>query len=289
MRHEQTLVAELRAGGIKNPAPTPFLRVDGAKGFSDGSLGARTALFFQPYTDDPRTSGILMDEMLPLDGMRSRLTALDRAGQQMIVHGIGDRAVSMVLDLFADVQKTNGTRDNRPRIEHAQHLSAADFERFATLGVIASVQPYHAVDDGRWAESRIGAERLKGTYAFRSFLDHGVRLAIGTDWPVAPLNPMVTLHAGATRATIDGRNPQGWLPAQKVTVQDLIEGYTLGAAYAEFQEREKGSVTVGKLADLVLLDGDPLRVPAHDLTRIKVRLTMAGGKVVYDASAPAGR
>ena len=289
VRHEMGLVDELSTGGIKSPAPTHFLRVTGAKAFSDGSLGARTAFFFEPYTDDPKTSGILMDEMQPLDGMRSRLTALDRAGQQMVVHAIGDRAISMVLDLIADVQQANGQRDRRPRVEHAQHISAGDFDRFAKLGVIASVQPYHAIDDGRWAESRIGAERLSGTYAFKSFLDHGVRLAIGTDWPVAPLDPMATLYAGATRATLDGRHPQGWLPEQKLTVQQLIEGYTLGAAYAEFQERDKGSITAGKLADMVLLDGDPLRLPPEDLKRIKVTLTIAGGKVVYDSAAPADR
>jgi len=272
-----------RASG-EPPEESPFLRVRGAKGFADGSLGSTTALFFEPYTDDPKSRGLLADEMQPLEGMRTRLQQIDRAGEQLCIHAIGDRAISMVLDLFADVAAANGARDRRPRIEHSQHVAPRDFARYARLGVIAAVQPYHAIDDGKWAERRIGRERLKGTYAFRAFLDHGVRLALGSDWPVAPLDPVQGLYAAVTRATLDGKNPNGWVPEQKITVAQVIEGYTMGAAYAEFQEREKGSVTPGKLADLVLLDRDPFKTAPEALKDIKVDLTIAGGKITCDRS-----
>ncbi|RPJ85375.1 MAG: amidohydrolase, partial [Acidobacteria bacterium] len=218
-----------------------------------------------------------------LDEMRARLLALDKAGQQLCIHAIGDQAISMVLALFADVEQSNGPRDRRPRIEHSQHVAPGDFVRYHELGVIASVQPYHAIDDGRWAERRIGTERLKGTYAFRSFVDTGVRLAIGTDWPVAPLDPTLGLYAAVTRATLDGKHPDGWVPEEKLTVAQVIEGYTMGAAYAAFEERDLGSVTVGKLADLVLLDADPFRVAPEALRDIKVALTIVGGRITYDA------
>jgi predicted amidohydrolase YtcJ len=272
------------SGPAAPPEESRFLRVRGAKGFADGSLGSTTALFFDPYTDDPKSRGLLADEMQPLEGMRARLQRIDRAGEQLCIHAIGDRAISMVLDLFQDVASANGPRDRRPRIEHSQHVAPADFARYARLGVIAAVQPYHAIDDGKWAEKRIGRERLKGTYAFRSFLDHGVRLALGSDWPVAPLDPIQGIYAAVTRATLDGKNPGGWVPEQKLTVAQAIEGYTVGAAYAEFQEREKGSLTPGKLADLVLLDHDPFKVAPEALGDIKVDLTVAGGKITYERS-----
>jgi len=260
---------------------SPFLKTAAVKGFADGSLGSTTAYFFQPYADAPGTAGLLSDEMQPLEGMRSRLTQADRAGKQLCIHAIGDRAISMVLDLFADVERTNGTRDRRFRIEHAQHVAPADFARFASLKVIASVQPYHAIDDGRWAEKRIGPERAKTTYAFRSFLDHGVRLAIGTDWPVAPLDPMLGLYAATTRATLDGKHPGGWVPEQKISIAEAVEGYTMGAAYAEFAEKEKGSITPGKLADLVVLSDDVLRIDPAAIRNVKVEMTIVGGKIVY--------
>ncbi len=261
----------------------PFLRTAAVKGFADGSLGSATACFFQPYTDAPDTTGLLSDEMQPLDGMRTRLIQADRAGRQLCIHAIGDRAVSLVLDLFSDVARANGPRDRRFRMEHAQHVAPADLDRFASLGVIASVQPYHVIDDGRWAEQRIGPERAKTTYPFRSFLDRRLRLAIGTDWPVAPLNPMLGLYAATTRATLDGRRPGGWVPEQKISIEEAIEGYTLGAAYAEFAEQEKGSITPGKLADLVVLSGDVLRIEPPAVRDVQVLLTMVGGAVVYDA------
>ena len=278
---EVPLAARLAAGPVRHH-PSAFLRVSGAKGFADGSLGSTTALFFEPYTDDPTSRGLLADEMQPLDGMRARLVAIDKAGEQLCIHAIGDRAISIVLDLFEDVRRANGPRDRRPRIEHSQHLAPKDFERYAQLGAIASVQPYHAIDDGKWAEKRIGAERAKTTYAFRSFLDNRVRVAFGTDWPVAPLDPMQTIYAAVTRATLDGKRPGGWVPEQKVTVAEAIVACTMGAAYAEFEEGNKGSISVGKLADLVMLSGDPFRVAPEAIAGLKVAMTMAGGKVVYE-------
>jgi len=283
VRAEVPLARELASGQATVAATgSPFLFVSGAKGFADGSLGSTTAFFFEPYTDDPSSSGLLSDEMQPIEGMRERLVALDRAGQQLCIHAIGDRAISMVLDLFDEVATANGPRDRRPRIEHSQHVAPGDFARYAALGVIASVQPFHAIDDGKWAERRIGPARVKTTYAFKSFLDAGARLAIGTDWPVAPLDPSLNIYAAVTRATLDGKNPGGWVPEQKLTVAQVIEGYTLGAAYAAFEEREKGSVTVGKLADLVLFDRDPFSVAPEALRDLKVDLTITGGRVVYE-------
>ena len=267
--------------GLRRAFGSPWLRLGALKGYADGSLGSTTAFFHEPYLDAPGTRGLLSDEMQPLEAIRDRLTRADAAGLQLCLHAIGDRGISMTLDLFEDVVRANGPRDRRLRIEHAQHVAPADFARFARLGVIASVQPYHAIDDGRWAEGRIGPERSRTTYAFRSFLDHGVRLALGTDWYVAPLDPMQTLYAAVTRATLDGRRPGGWVPEQKITLAEAIEAYTAGSAYAEFQERDKGSLTPGKLADLVILGDDVFAVSAESIKDVRVDTTIAGGKVAY--------
>jgi hypothetical protein len=183
--------------------------------------------------------------------------------------------------VFAEVEKQNGRRDRRPRIEHAQHIHPSDFAKFARLGVIASMQPYHAIDDGRWAEKRIGRERCKSTYAFRTLLDHKVRLAFGSDWTVAPLDPLQGIYAAVTRRTLDGKNPGGWFPEQKMTLAEAIEAYTMGSAYAEFSEKEKGSIAPGKLADIVVLDADLFGIPLENIKDAKVVMTIVGGKIVY--------
>jgi predicted amidohydrolase YtcJ len=268
--------------GIVRAFGSPMLRIGAVKGYADGSLGSSTAFFFAPYTDAPNTLGLLSDEMQPLDGMRRRLIGADKAGLQLCIHAIGDAAISQVLDLFSDVIRANGPRDRRLRVEHAQHMAAKDFARFAAMNVIASVQPYHAIDDGRWAERRIGAERIKTTYAFRTFLDRGVHLAFGTDWNVAPLNPMLTLYAATTRATLDGAHPNGWVPEQKISVEEALSAYTAGSAYAEFQEQEKGRLARGMLADLVVLSDDIVAIPPARIKDVKVTLTMVGGKVVFN-------
>jgi predicted amidohydrolase YtcJ len=207
----------------------------------------------------------------------------DAAGLQICTHAIGDQGISMILDFYADIVKEHGPADRRFRIEHAQHMAAKDFDRFAQLGVIASVQPYHAIDDGRWAEARIGHDRASRTYAFRTFLNHGVRLAFGTDWDVAPLNPLLGLYAAVTRATLDGKNPNGWFPEQKLTVEETVQAYTMGSAYAEFQEKEKGSITPGKLADMVIVSDDIFTIDTAKIRDVKVLKTFVGGKQVYES------
>ena len=269
--------------GIRRAFGTPFFRLGAVKGFADGSLGSTTAYFFEPYTDEPATRGLLADEMIPIEGMRRRLTAADAAGLQLCIHAIGDQAISVVLDLFADVAQANGARDRRFRIEHAQHVAQKDFDRFATQGVVAAVQPYHAIDDGRWAERRIGSARIQTTYAFRTFLDKGVRVAFGSDWPVAPLGPILGIYAAVTRATIDGKNPDGWVPAQKITVEEAVRAYTAGSAYAEFTDAEKGTLAPGSLADVIVLSDDIFAIAPERIRDVRVRTTIVGGRVVYDA------
>jgi predicted amidohydrolase YtcJ len=269
--------------GLGHAFGSASLRIGAVKMFADGSLGSRTAYFFEPYTDEPNNRGLLFKDMLPLSRTREWLQLADATQLQVCTHAIGDAAISTVLDLYQEIEKRDGPRDRRWRIEHAQHMAARDFERFAQLHVIASVQPYQAIDDGRWAEARIGRDRASRTYAFRTFIDHGVRLAFGTDWPIAPLDPLLTLYAATTRATLDGRYSQGWFPEQKVSIQEAIAAYTLGAAYAEFQEHEKGSIEPGKLADLVLLSQDVLTIAPAAIRETHVVTTWLGGVQVYAA------
>lgn len=271
--------------GIRAGFGNDWIHLGALKGFADGSLGSTTALFEKPYNDAPETSGLPNAMMLPEGNMLKMALGADKAGLQLAVHAIGDKANRIMLDIYSEVLKENGPRpDRRWRIEHAQHLRPEDFARFAQLGVIASVQPYHAIDDGRWAEKRIGHERCKTTYAFRTLLDDGVRLAFGSDWTVAPLNPLLGLYAATTRATLDGKNPDGWFPEQKITLAEAIEAYTLGSAYAEFRENEKGSLTPGKFADVVVLDSDLFAIPLEKIKAASVRFTITAGKIVYQSS-----
>jgi len=250
------------------------------KGFVDGSLGSHTAAFLEPYADAPADRGLLVNA--PEDLYRWTSGA-DHAGLQVIVHAIGDRAIRLQLDVFERVARENGPRDRRFRIEHAQHIAAADIPRFAGLAVIASMQPYHCIDDGRWAEQAIGPERARGTYAFRSLLDAGARLAFGSDWSVAPPTPIEGIYAAVTRATLDGKRPGGWVPEQKITVEEALAAYTSGAAYAAFQEDRVGTLAPGKLADLVVIDRDLTAVAPERLREARVVMTIIGGRVVYQA------
>lgn len=271
--------------GIRHAFGGPYLRIGAVKAYADGSLGSRTAYFFQPFDDQSDNHGLLSDEMQPLSLMRDRMMKADAAGLQICAHAIGDQAISLVLDLYTDVVKAHRGAERRFRIEHAQHMAAKDFDRFAQLDVIASVQPYHAIDDGRWAEPRIGHDRASRTYPFRTFLNHGVHLAFGTDWDVAPLNPMLTVYAAVTRATLDGKNPNGWFPEQKLTVAEAVYAYTMGSAYAEFQDKAKGSITPGKLADMVLLSDDIFTIEPAKIRDAKVVKTIVGGKVTWDEAS----
>ncbi len=255
-----------------------WLWLGGAKGFVDGSLGSSTALFDEPYSDDPATVGTLTTSE---DSLRAWIGAADSAGIQLAIHAIGDRAIALLLDIFDSVAAVHGPRDRRLRIEHAQHLRPDDFARFARLGVIASMQPYHAIDDGRWAEKRIGLERIKTTYAFRSFLDADVHLAFGSDWTVAPLDPLLGVYAAVTRRIIDGRFPDGWTPEQKITIEEALAAYTASSAYGVYREQRLGRLVPGYLADFVLLSEDLTAIPPAQIESARVRATIVGGRVVF--------
>jgi len=257
-----------------------WLRLAGVKGYVDGSLGSTTALFFEPYADDPTTSGLLVT---PEDSLRRQIGGADSAGLQVVVHAIGERANALVLDIFDSVAQAHGPRDRRLRIEHAQHLRMEEVRRLASQGVTASMQPYHVIDDGRWAGKRLGA-RVTDSYLFRSLLDSGVRLAFGSDWTVAPIDPVLGIYAAVTRRTLDGRNPEGWIPEQKITVEEALKAYTMGNAHAVFADGSRGVLRPGYRADLVLLDQDLLAIPVNQIADVKVRATVAGGRVVYQGS-----
>ena len=256
-----------------------WLRIGGLKGFVDGSLGSHTAAFFDPFTDAPADSGLLVESP---DDLHAWTSGADAAGLHVMVHAIGDRAIATQLDIFERVAREHGARDRRFRIEHAQHIRPSDIRRFAALGVTASMQPYHAIDDGRWAEKVIGPERIRTTYAFRSLLDEGARLAFGSDWFVAPPTPLEGLYAAVTRRTLDDRNPDGWVPEQRITVEEALRAYTRDAAWASFVESERGTLERGKLADLVILDRDLTRIAPEEIREAHVVMTVVGGKVVFE-------
>lgn len=253
-----------------------WLRVGGLKGFMDGSLGSHTAAFDEPFADSPKDRGLLVN---PPEKMYEWISAADKAGLQVMVHAIGDRAIGLLLDIYERVEKEDGARDRRFRVEHTQHPRASDIPRFAQLEVIASMQPYHAIDDGRWAEQFIG-KRIATTYAFRSLLDAKARLAFGSDWFVAPATPLEGIYAAVTRRTLDDKNPDGWVPAQKITVEEALRAYTVGGAYASFDEARKGTLAAGKLADLVVIDRDLFNIPPEEIRNARVLTTVVGGKVV---------
>jgi predicted amidohydrolase YtcJ len=263
-----------------------WLRIGGRKFFADGSMGASTAAFFDPYADDPGSRGLLMHEPARLEQL---IREADACGFQPVVHAIGDRANALVLDILERLRASRRARHAwRPRIEHAQVVRRDDRARFAALGVIASVQPSHSIDDMRWAEARIGHARCSTAYNVRSFVDRGVRVAFGSDWFVAPLNPMVGLYAAVTRQFPDGTPSGGWFPEQRVTLAQAVDCYTRGSAYAEFAENRKGMLKAGHLADLVVLSRDIFSRPPREILETRPVLTMVGGRVVFDAGQVAG-
>jgi predicted amidohydrolase YtcJ len=270
------------SAGIMADFGTEKLRVGALKSFADGSLGSTTAWFFDPYSDALNTSGIASAELLKPDEMYQQMRDADIAGLQIAVHAIGDRANRAILDMFERLEREDGSSERRLRIEHAQHLSPADIPRFGKLHVIASMQPYHAIDDGRWADKRIGPERAKTTYAFRSLLDAGAVLAFGSDWFVAPMNPLVGIYAAVTRRTLDGRHPGGWVPQQKISVAEAVHAYTVAPAYASLEERIKGSIEPGKLADLAVLSADIFHIDPVEIQNTKVDLTIFDGKPIFE-------
>jgi predicted amidohydrolase YtcJ len=257
-----------------------WLRIGGLKAMMDGSLGSHTAAFLEPFTDAPDQRGLLIQEVAEV---RQWVGDADAAGLQVMVHAIGDSAIRDLLDIFLDVAESNGERDRRFRIEHAQHIHPDDLPRFAAQDVIASMQPYHAIDDGRWADKVIGKKRAKTTYAFRSLIESGAHVAFGSDWFVAPATPVEGIYAAVTRRTLDDANPDGWVPEQKITVEQALRAYTTEGAYASFEEGIKGMLKPGMLADFVLLDRDLTAIPPETIREAKILKTVVGGKVVYSA------
>lgn len=271
----------LAAIGLQADFGGEKLHIGALKGFADGSLGSTTALLFEPYLDAPNTSGLASSEMIPESKMLDHVLEADRAGLQIAVHAIGDKANHIILGMYEEAERRNGPRDRRFRIEHAQHLRRDDIPRFAKLHVIASMQPYHCIDDGRWADKRIGPQRAQTTYAFRALLNSGAMLAFGSDWPVAPMVPLMGIYAAATRRTLDGKHPDGWVPEQKISVAEAIRAYTMGSAYASFDEKIKGSIEPGKLADMVVVSQDILSIPPAEIEKARVEMTVFDGKVIY--------
>jgi len=255
-----------------------WVRIGGLKLAMDGSAGSRTAYFFEPFSDSAGYAGLLQDSEADL---RTWIGGADSAGLQLAIHAIGDRANALLLDVFDSVARAHGPRDRRFRNEHAQHLRAEHIPRFAAIPVVASMQPYHAIDDGRWLQKRIGPERIKLTYAFRDLLDVKAPLAFGSDWSVAPLDPLTGVYAAVTRRTLDGKHPDGWVPRQKISLAEALRAYTAGNAWAVFAETKWGTLEPGKYADIVVLDRDLFAVPAESLGRARVRYTIVGGRVVY--------
>ena len=276
---------QLAAIGVTAPFGGDVLQIGGLKGYADGSLGSNTALFFHPYLDAPQTSGLAAEDMIPVSKMQERIVAADAAGLQVAIHAIGDKANKTILDLYEEAERRHGPRDRRFRIEHAQHLRQEDIPRFAALHVIASMQPLHLADDGRWAEKRVGPEVIKGTYAFRSLLDTGAMLAFGSDWPVAPMIPLQGIWAAVTRQTLDGKHPDGWVPEQKISVDEAVRAFTMGSAYASFDEKTKGSIEAGKLADMVVISEDLFQIAPSAIGQAHVDVTIFDGRVVYERGA----
>ena len=274
---------ELLADVGKNGRGDEWLATGVLKGFMDGSLGSHTAAMLEPFADAPDDRGILINT---LDDMESWISGADAAGLHVVVHAIGDSAIRDLLDIYDDVVAANGDRDRRFRMEHAQHIHPDDLPRFAVQNVIASMQPYHAIDDGRWAERVIGVERAKTTYAFRSLIDSGARVAFGSDWYVAPASVIEGIHAAVTRQTLDGANPDGWVPGEKITVEEALRAYTVEGAYAAFSEDDRGRLAAGMLADFVVLDRDITEIDTDEIAETQVIRTVVGGRTVFETKQP---
>lgn len=250
----------------------------GLKGFVDGSLGSTTAWFYEPYLDAPNTSGLLVSDTAWL---RRQILSADSAGLQLAIHAIGDRANDWLLDVYASALASSRHKDKRFRIEHAQHLSAAALPRFHELGVIPSMQPYHAIDDGRWAAKRLDDDRLRRTYAFKSLLNHRAGLTFGSDWTVAPLSPILGIYAAVTRSTLDNKNPDGWYPEEKLTVDEALRAYTVNNAFAGFMENKTGKLLPGYYADIAILSHNLFEIPSEEIKNVRVMRTVVNGKEVY--------
>ena len=274
---DSSCIADFSRIGIGASFGGPFLRLGVIKIFVDGSMGAGTALFFEPYADDPQTCGLPIYKENELNAL---VLAVDKAGLQIAAHAIGDKANTWILNALAQARLENGVRDSRHRVEHSQVVRPEDVARFRELAVIASIQPSHCIDDMRWAEKRIGS-RVNNAYRFASFLKSGVHLAFGTDWDVEPLDPLLGIYAAVSRELPAGGPAGGWYPDEKLSLAEAIANYTLGSAYAEFQEKVKGSIAPGKWADLVVMEKNLFEIPKKDILKTAVAMTILAGKIIY--------
>jgi len=254
------------------------LRWGGLKGMVDGSLGSTTALFYEPYLDEPSTTGLLVNDTTAI---RRDILAADSAGLHLAVHAIGDAANDWLLDVFGSAAEASNREDRRWRIEHAQHLTRGAIQKMNELGVVASMQPYHAIDDGRWAEKRIGPERIKTTYAFKSLLDADVHLTFGSDWTVAPIEPLLGIYAAVTRQTIDGANPDGWVPEEIISVEQALTAYTSSNARAGFMEGLTGILAKGMAADFVILSHNLFEIDPTTIPDVQITRTVIDGVTVF--------
>ena len=284
---------ELADRGIKVGSGDEWIRLGALKGHIDGIMGTSSARFFEPYSHDPRNRGRWRPLMVNEKGefvegkFLGYMLDADRAGLQLTVHAIGDEANNVLLNYLEELNKQNGKRERRFRLVHAQVLAPRDFKRLGQLGVVAEVQPFHLSDDMRWMEERIGPERTKGAYAFKSIQASGAVLSFGTDWPGTsaseyPINPMLGLYAAVTRQTVTGKPTEGWFPDERISIADAIKAYTYNTAYANFEETTKGSIEVGKLADLTVLSKNLLKIAPKEYLTTDVVYTIVGGKVVYE-------
>lgn len=262
----------------KNGRGDDVVKWGGLKGFVDGSLGSTTAWFHQPYLDDPGSRGLYITDTTLL---RKWVVGADKAGLHLAVHAIGDKANDFILSVYDEAEKLNGKRDRRSRVEHAQHVNAATIEHFSEQGVIASMHPYHLFDDGIWAAKRLDSSRLKGTYAFRSMLNKGVQVTFGSDWPVAPIDPLYGIYAAVTRITGDGKNPGGWFPDQKLTVEEAVRAYTVSNSRATFMDGKTGRIKEGYQADFTVLNDDIFTISPELIKEVKILRTVMGGREVF--------
>ncbi len=283
---------ELAGRGVRVGSGDEWIRLGALKGHIDGIMGTSTARFFQPYSHDSGNRGRWRVLMVNEKGefvegkFLGYMIGADRAGLQLTVHAIGDEANHLLLNYLEELDKQNGKRDRRFRLVHAQVIAPQDFKRLGQLGIVAEVQPFHLSDDMRWMEERIGHERSKGAYAFKSIQASGAVLSFGTDWPGTsaseyPINPMLGLYAAVTRKTISGKPEAGWFPDERISVEEAIRAYTYNTAYANFEEKIKGSIEVGKLADVTVLSKNLLKVAPMELLTTEVVYTIVNGKVVY--------
>lgn len=269
---------------IKSEIMCPFgnekLRIGGMKAFADGSLGSSTAYFFNPYEDNKESCGLAM-EILLNGNLRKWAKICDENNLQLIIHAIGDRAISEVIDIYEMINNKSINKDRRFRIEHAQHMHPKDFLRLKQNNIIISAQPYHLYDDGSWAAKKVGEERLKTTYAFKSFLSNDVKLCFGSDWPVSTLNPIEGIYTAVTRHTSDGKNPDGLIPEEKLTVEEAVKCYTINAAYACFDEKNSGSIEINKYADFIVLERDIFNINPDEIKNVNVKMTIFDGELIY--------